>query len=146
MKSFIFLSLLAFGLFAHATPDVNFGDHLQVLDLLPVADVVATGNGTGVDMQLYAGQIAIVLDSKNIAGTLPTMALKIQDSADNSTFADVSPSLAFAGLTTVASVQKIVANKDNLRRYIRVVKTIGGSSSPEYYLSLKVMANLKYQQ
>lgn len=124
----------------------NWADHVSVLNPVPVADVTATGNGTDIDLQQYSGQIAIIADVKNVAGTLPTMDISVQDSANNSSFAAISPAVAFAQVTTVASTQKIVLNKDNIRRYLRIVKTIGGTSSPEYYVSVKVFAVKKYAQ
>ncbi|MGZ6477664.1 MAG: Bbp16 family capsid cement protein [Bdellovibrionales bacterium] len=133
--SFLFATL--FGNMAFASWDQNSADHLSVLNLLPVASVTASGNATGVDMQAYHGQVAIVADVANTAGATPTMDLKIQDSADNSSFADVSPAIAFTQVTTVASVQKLVVNVQEIRRYIRVVKTIGGTSTPTYLISVK---------
>lgn len=116
---------------------VNLGNVLQVKNLLPVASVTSDGNGSGVDIQSLEGQIAIVLDcSAPVAGSSPTMDVKIQDSSDNSTFADVSGA-AFTQVTSSASVQKMVLNSDSLARYIRVVKDIGGTSSPEYLMSVK---------
>lgn len=147
-KLFLFIFTMVFTMLggkAFAAPGVNFADHMQVLNLQAAASITGNGNGTGVDLKDYAGQIAVVLDAGNTAGTTPTLDVKIQDSADNSSFADVT-SGAFTQVTTVASVQKMVLNKDQLRRYIRVVKTIGGTSSPAYVLSVKGYAIKKYPQ
>lgn len=146
MKFFILISAFLFSTFALAAPDVNWGNHVTLLNPVPVADVTSTGNGTDLDLQSYAGEIVILADVKNIAGSSPTMDISIQDSADNSSFAAISPALAFTQVTTVASAQKLVINKDTLRRYVRVVKTIGGTSSPEYYVSVKILAVKKYVQ
>lgn len=143
MKSILFVLGLLFSGHAFAVPDVNMADHLTVLDLLPVASVSGSGNGTGVDLVSYEGQIAVVLDAHNVSGTSPTMDIKIQDSADNSSFADVSPSIAFAQVTTTDSVQKLSIAKSSLRRYIRAVKTAGGTT-PVYLISVKGYANKKY--
>lgn len=124
--------------------EVNFGNNLQVGNLIPNAAVTATADGTAIDLKTWDGQIGIVCDVKNVAGTLPTLALKVQDSADNITFADVTGG-AFTGITTVASVQKIVLNKDSLNRYIRIVDTIGGTGSPQYLVSVKAYGFLKYK-
>lgn len=144
MKTLLLLASLVFSGALYAVPDVNHGDHMSVLDLIPVSDITTTGNGTGVDLLPYAGQVAIVLDAKNIAGSSPTLAISVEDSANNSSFAAISPAVAFTGLTTSTSVQKIVINKNSVRRYIRVVRTIGGTSSPEYYISVKGFAVKKY--
>jgi hypothetical protein len=123
---------------------MNLGDQAQVLDLLPVAAVTADGNGTGIDLQSLAGEICVLADvSAPVAGTTPTLDLKIQESADNSSFSDVTGG-AFAQVTSAASVQKLSLNKDELKRYIRIVKDIGGTSSPQYLASAKVVGLKKY--
>lgn len=141
----IFALIFALSAPAFASFDHNMGDHLTVLDLIPAATVTTTGNGSSVDLQAYTGQIAFVLDAHNVSGTTPTLDIKIQDSADNSSFADVSPSVAFTQVTTTDSVQKLVVDKGALRRYIRAVKTAGGTS-PNYVMSLKGYANKKQLQ
>lgn len=143
MKFLILATVLLFAGFAHAAPDVNAMDHISLVDVLPVASVSASGNGTGVDLQQYAGQVAVILDAHNVSGTTPTMDVKIQDSADNSSFADAG--YAFTQVTTTDSAQKLVINKNELRRYVRVVKTAGGTS-PVYLLSAKLLAIKKYAQ
>ncbi len=124
----------------------NLADHLQVKNLLPVANVSATGNGTGVDLQQLEGQLAVVCDVANIDGTTPTLDLKLQHSDDDGSgdaYADVSGA-AFTQVTTVASVQKMVVQKSDLKRYVRVVKTLGGTSSPHYMASVKLFGINKY--
>lgn len=143
MKSAILLLALSFTLGAHAQSHVNIADKIDVLDAVPVASVSATANSTAVDMQQYQGQFAAVCDAANVSGTTPTMALKLQDSADNSSFADITGG-GFTGITTVASVQKIALNKSEIRRYVRVVRTLGGTT-PVYLLSCKILAQKKYQ-
>ena len=134
----------------------NLGDALTQIAIAPVASVSSTSNATGVDLTgaptnstavntgntNYEGEIAFLLDAANTAGSTPTLAIKLQDSADNSTFADITGG-AFTGLTTVASQQKIVLNKDNLRRYVRAAYTIGGTSSPAYNVSIQAVVAKK---
>jgi hypothetical protein len=122
---------------------VNLGDQLQLLNLLPIAAVTATGNGTGVDLEEIDGEIAVMIDVANVAGTLPTMDLTLEDSADNITFGAVTGG-AFTQVTTVASAQKISLNSDELKRYLRVVKTIGGTSTPQYLISVKAVGIKQY--
>jgi hypothetical protein len=111
------------------------------------AVVNATGAiGSSVDLQGYEGVAILDLQSINTAGSSPTLALKIQDSADNSTFADVSPALAFTGLTTttVNGQQELKLDLATVRRYIQVYATIGGTSSPSYTLGVRLLARKKY--
>ena len=120
----------------------NIGDALTALSLKAVGAETASTNGTAVDISQYSGQVAFLLEAAAGTGTSPTLALKIQHSDDNSTFVDVS-GLAFTGLTTSASRQKLVAVGDNLKRYVRYASTIGGTT-PSYTYALVMIATAKY--
>lgn len=115
---------------------------VQVLDMIPAAVVTADGNGTGVDLKEYEGDVAFVMDAGAGSGDM-TLDCKIQDSADNSSFADVTGG-AFTQVTTSASVQKIVLKSDEIRRYVRAVKDVGGTS-PSFALSIKGLGFKKYK-
>jgi hypothetical protein len=102
--------------------------------------ITTTTNGTGVDLQQYVGiPIASINCAAATAGSSPTMDIKIQDSADNSTFADVSPAIAATQVTTVDSIQQLAIDKRVVRRYIRAVATIGGTSSPSFPVSVVII-------
>ena len=62
---------------------------LTVLSFAPNDVVTATGNETGVDLLDYEGDITMILDAE-AGGSGVTYAVKVQDSSDNSTFADVT--------------------------------------------------------
>jgi hypothetical protein len=89
--------------------------------------ISATGNGTGVDNTTSstnggAGFLSVPVNSRN-----GTIGVKVQHSADNSTFADL------VSFTTVTSTQKTserveVASLTTINRYLRVVYTVAGSS------------------
>jgi hypothetical protein len=91
------------------------------------ATVSATGNGTGVDNGAStanggAGFLSVPVNTRN-----GTIAVKIQHSADNSTFADL------VTFTTVTSTQKTsqrveVASGTTVNRYLRVNYTVAGST------------------
>lgn len=104
----------------------------------PFETVTATGNGDG----RYIGsnmtlRLRPVLGG-TVSGTNPTLDVKVQDSADGVTYADMGYS--FAQLT--ASQAAVVGNMSALpvltlvtadgRPYIRIVKTIGGTASPSF--------------
>ncbi len=107
---------------------------IQVLNMLPVAVVTADGNSTGVDLKEYEGDVAFVMDAGAGSGDM-TLDCKIQDSADNSSYADVTGG-AFTQVTTAASVQKIVLKSDEIRQYVRAVRDVGGTT-PSFALSIK---------
>lgn len=82
-------------------------------------------NGSSVDMQGYSG-VAFILTVGNITDTVD---LKAQDSADDSTFADI----------TSASITQVAGTGDNkvyildcwrpTKRYVRPVVTAGGTGA-----------------
>ena len=84
-------------------------------------------DGAGVDLQDYQGVLKVILNSGAGGGTTPTLDAKIQDSADNSAFADI-PGKVFTQVTGVASIQFLGIDTRAVRRYIRVALTIGGTS------------------
>ena len=80
----------------------------------------AAATGSGVDLKDYEGPVVIVQNHGTGTGTLDG---KIQDSADNSSFADVS-GLAFTQSTTTADIQRMVVQSKQVRRYIKYVGTV----------------------
>jgi hypothetical protein len=84
-------------------------------------------SGTGVDnttssLNGGAGFLSVPVNTRN-----GTIGVKVQHSADNSTFADL------VSFTTVTSTQKTserveVASGTTINRYLRVVYTVAGSS------------------
>lgn len=81
----------------------------------------AAATGTGVDLKDYEGPVLIVQNHGTSTGTLDG---KIQDSADNSSFADVAGA-TFTQSTTTADIQDLVVQSKQVRRYIKYVGTVG---------------------
>ena len=115
---------------------------MTVLSFAPNDVVTATGNETGVDLQDYEGDITLILDAE-AGGSGITYAVKIQDSADNSTFADVS-GLAFTTTTANTSLTETLRiNSDEVKRYIRAVITVAGGTGAGA-LSVVALGSKKY--
>jgi len=105
----------------------NLGTRTELLSLSANDVVTATANRTGVDLVDYEGDIMAVLDAE-AGGAGITYAVKIQDSADNSSFADVS-GLAFTTTTANTALRETLRiNSDEVRRYIRAVITVAGGT------------------
>lgn len=115
-----------------------YGGHSSVTLLAP-AEITATANGSGVDLLAYAGKAIVTLCSTIGTGTSPTLAVKLQDSADNSSFADVSGATFTQVTDAAASVQTIGYQISENRRYVRVVSTAGGTT-PSFYTSVTMVA------
>jgi hypothetical protein len=94
--------------------------------ILPAAAKTASADGTGVDTAGFhsAAMLVAAGDIDTTTGD-ETYAFKVQDSADNSTFADVS------GATTTITADntaKMVAVPEGHARYLRVVATLAGTT------------------
>lgn len=100
----------------------NFPGNSTTVALLAAASCpnTAAATGSGVDLLDYEGPVVIVQNHGTGTGTLDG---KIQDSADNSSFADVS-GLTFTQSTTTADIKSLVVQSKQVRRYIRYVGTI----------------------
>jgi len=88
----------------------------------------ADATGAGADLQSYQGVLKIVLDSGAGGGTTPTLDVKIQDSADNSTFTDVLGKVFTQVTGASASIQSLAIDTRAVKRYIRADLTITGTS------------------
>lgn len=115
-------------------------DNIKSAATLRPQAITANTNGNGIDTLGY-NSAAISLEVGAVSGTSPTLDVKIQDSADNSTFADLSPSVAFTQVTAANNSQILRLeglNAAGRRRYIRVVATVGGTS-PNFTASCSVL-------
>ncbi|TXH55825.1 MAG: hypothetical protein E6Q97_07990 [Desulfurellales bacterium] len=110
------------------------------LFLFTPAARTATANGTGVDLQGYTNpggrQMKAILTNGTTSGTSPTLDVKLQDSDDNSTFADI---------TGATFAQKTAAGNEEIqfrtnKRYVRAVATIGGTS-PSFTFAVLLLVN-----
>jgi hypothetical protein len=81
----------------------------------------ATFNSAGIDLQNYEGVLSIVVQTGAITGTLDG---KIQDSADNTAFADLATPITFTQVTAANKIQAVPVDARSVRRYIRYVGTI----------------------
>lgn len=69
--------------------------------------------------------MVITTDEAAAAAGAATVTFSVQDSADNSTFADVAVTAAIGKATLVAGYQHVIPMPTKLRRYCRVYYTIG---------------------
>lgn len=100
----------------------NFPGAATVANILsPVSAAnTAAATSSGVDLLEYEGPVLITQSCGLGTGSLTG---KIQDSANNSDFDDVS-GLTFTAKTTGVDLQKLVVQSKQIRRYIRYVGTI----------------------
>jgi len=105
---------------------IDCQNELEFLELAKPLLRTSTVTGTGVDVRDYQGVLKVIQQVGAIANT-PTLDGKIQDSADNSNWADVS-GYTFTQVTAADNIQTLGVDTRKVRRYIRYVGTIGGGT------------------
>jgi len=124
----------------------SWGGAVTLIDLAN-ADTYGSGASTesGVDISGLTGQILIVLSTTNAAGSSPTLDVKIQESADNSTWSDITGA-AFDQVTTSNDDDQfsLTISADAASQYIRAHLTVGGTSTPTFEASVTGIGFDKY--
>lgn len=125
----------------------NLGSKSYLGTLLACDARTASANGTGFDLEGSNGAegeaIIILASDAASAGTNPTLDVKLQESSDNSTFTDISGA-TFTQVTDAQALEKISINTNDVKRYLRAVGTIGGTSSPAFTYSVALVYGKKY--
>ena len=98
--------------------------------ILGAAAITTTANGTGVDISAFEGDVKFTLDSSAGGGADHTLDVTLEHSDDDVTYTAVTGG-AFTQVTDVAGtagVQVLKINVPDLKRYLRVVSTIAGTT------------------
>jgi len=96
------------------------------------ASNTSTLTGSSVDILDVDGSMLIVQQVGTVSGTTPTWDGKIQDSADGSTDWQDVTGATFTQVTASNKIHAIKLEASQVRRYIRYVGTIGGTSTPTF--------------
>ncbi len=124
---------------------------LKATPLAAPVRITATATGAAIDLRSFDGVAMLTLNSGAMEAAATTMDVKIQHSADGSTgWTDATVlrgssyvPLAFAQVTNAAaSSQQIDFNVKDLKRYIREVKTLAGTS-PAVTAGVSLIAKLQ---
>ncbi len=99
---------------------IDLDNELTAISLIVAKDHASTVTGTGVDISGYVGKLKIIMDAEAGTGTLD---VKFQDSADDSTYADITGA-TFAQVTSAAKYLTIAVDTRGINKYIRGVGTI----------------------
>jgi len=126
----------------------NLGSKSYLGTLLACDARTASANGTGFDLEGSNGAegeaIVILASDAASAGSSPTLDVKLQESANNSDWSDISGA-TFTQVTDAAqALEKISINTNDVKRYLRAVGTIGGTSSPAFTYSVALVYGKKY--
>ena len=127
----------------------NLGSKSYLGTLLACDARTASANGTGFDLEGSNGAegeaIIILASDAASAGASPTLDVKLQESdAEGSGYTDISGA-TFTQVTDAAqALEKITINTNDVKRYLRAVGTIGGTSSPAFTYSVALVYGKKY--
>ena len=105
----------------------NLGSKGTAVDILPNDVLASTANGSGVDLQGYEGSAAFVLSSEAMGASV-TLAVKLQESANDSDWSDVSSGAFTTTAANTAAFEQIALNVSDLKRYVRAVSVVAGGT------------------
>jgi hypothetical protein len=108
--------------------------------LLAPAAKTSTFNSSSVDLQQYVQPAKMIVNVGTVSGTTPTLDGKVQDSADNSTFADVT-GYTFTQVTA-SGIASLAIDPRAVRRYVRYVGTIAGTT-PSFTMGVELVGRTK---
>lgn len=91
-------------------------------------------------------KMVITCDETTTSAGASTVTFSVQDSADNSSFADVAVSPAVAKATLVAGYQLIIPMPTKLRRYCRVYYTVGTANLTAGKFSAQIVTGVQQNQ
>ena len=105
----------------------NLGSKGTAVDLLPNDVLASSANGSGVDLQGYEGSAAFVLSSEAMGASV-TLAVHLEESANNSDWSDVTNGAFTTTAANTAAFETIALNVSDLKRYIRSSCTVAGGT------------------
>ena len=118
-------------------------EKLQIFSCIATAAVTSTATSAAIDLKEYDGDVTLILTSAAGTGSSPTLDVKVQDSDDSGgSYADLSGA-TFTQVTDAVSMQVITFVKDEAKRYIKIVQTVGGST-PSFTFNINGVALKKY--
>ena len=102
---------------------------LAVANLMAAKALAATETGVGTDISDFTGNAKIVLNSSAMTGAGATSDVKLQHSdTSGGTYTDTGIAFAQTTLAGGASFQVIERNIDGLKKFVRVVSTLAGTT------------------
>lgn len=111
--------------------------------ILGAAAITASANGTGVDVSAFEGPVKFTLDSSAGGGADHTLDAKLQHSDDDVTYTDVTGGTFTQVTNAAAAYESIIINSDGLKKYVRGVDTVAGTT-PTFSRALSMVGEKKY--
>jgi hypothetical protein len=118
---------------------------MNVVELAPMAVRTSTLTGSGFDLSAYSGFCHVILQSSAATvGTNPTLNVKLQHcDTSGGSYEDITGA-AFTQVTNAAdTTQMITIKPDELKPYVKVIGTIGGTSTPTFGFGVSMVGCLQ---
>jgi hypothetical protein len=116
----------------------------SIARLMTAATVAATGQSAAVDIVDFHGHALIAINASATAASGNTCAITIEESATGSGSWTTVTGLTFTQITNAAASHQVVGvNVDRLKRFLRVVYTLGGTD-PEVTLAAQLVGHKQY--
>lgn len=111
---------------------------LTQTSVVNIAAKTSTVTATGVDISGYKGGLIVQQLVGAVSGTNPTLDGKLQSSANNSDWSDISGA-TFTQVTAADDYQKIGIQVPAAAKYLRYVGTIAGDASPSFTMGVVLL-------
>ena len=125
---------------------LDAADSQTIAVVRPSVPFAASANIDGVDLKDYVGKVALVVNvGVAHAGTSPTYDLYVQSSVNANGTGPVNANVTLTQVANTNSFQVLEIDTRSVRRYLRLVQTIGGSSSQNFPVSMALVGTKQVQ-
>lgn len=114
--------------------------NVDIVESLAPASRTAAVNGTGVDLRGYSSAMAVI-QAGAAGGTTPSFTFKVQESDDDSTYADVAAADLDGGqpAAITAAQAAVRIGYKGAKRYARVIISAVSGTSPTLLCSAAIV-------
>lgn len=125
------------------TPDPK---NTQTISVVRPAVPYAANANIVFDTRGYVGSVAFIVNSGlAFAGTSPTLDIYLQSTANSNGVGGTNLNVSLTQVANTNSHQVLTADLRGANRYIVLVTTIGGSSSPNFALAVSAVGTKQVQ-
>lgn len=119
-------------------------ENLEVVSARALAGTSANHTSSATSLVDYEGDVMLVLNATAGSGSdTPTLTVRIKQNDTSAGSYDFITGAEFSPVTDTASVQKIVLNSNEIKRFIKINAIVSGTD-PSFSYSVNIIACKKY--
>ena len=119
-------------------------ENLEVVSARALAGTSANHTSSATSLVDYEGDVLLVLNATAGSGTdTPTLTVRVKQNDTSAGSYDFITGAEFSPVTDTASVQKIVLNSNEIKRFIKINAIVSGTD-PSFSYSVNIIACKKY--